>query len=66
MRTAPWLQESRPAALVVDAPLSGAGKITQTYSVDPEHHQLRIVASMEGHNGQQPRTITHVYDADAR
>jgi hypothetical protein len=43
-----------------------AGKITQTYSLDPEHHQLRIVASMEGRNGQQPRTITHVYDADSR
>jgi hypothetical protein len=43
-----------------------AGKITQIYSIDPEHHQLRIVATMEGRNGQQPRTITHVYDADAR
>jgi len=42
------------------------GKITQTYSLDPEHHQLRIVASMEGRNGQPPRTITHVYDADSR
>jgi hypothetical protein len=42
------------------------GKITQTYSVDPEHHQLKIVASMEGRNGQPPRTITHVYDPDAR
>jgi len=42
------------------------GKITQTYSVDPENHQLRIVATLEGRNGQQPRTITHVYDADAR
>jgi hypothetical protein len=42
------------------------GKITQTYSLDPEHHQLKIVASMEGRNGQPARTITHVYDADAR
>lgn len=42
------------------------GKITQTYSVDPEKHQLRIVATLEGRSGQQPRTITHVYDADAR
>src|SRR5262245_19352424 len=42
------------------------GKITQTYSVDPEKHQLRIVAALEGRNGQQPRTITHVYDADSR
>jgi len=42
------------------------GKITQTYAVDPEKHQLQIVATLEGRNGQQPRTITHVYDADAR
>ncbi len=53
----------------------GSGKITQTFSVDPEHHQLRIAATMEGGGGSrhaqggqsgQPRTITHVYDADAR
>jgi hypothetical protein len=43
-----------------------AGKITQTYSIDPEQHRLHIVASMEARNGQPPRTITHVYDADAR
>ena len=48
------------------------GKITQTYSVEPEHHQLRIVATLEGRNastgsGQAgSRTITHVYDADDR
>jgi hypothetical protein len=44
----------------------GRGKITQTFSVDPEHHQLRIVALLEGGGGGQPRTITHVYDADLR
>lgn len=68
----------------------GRGKITQTYSVDPDSHQLRIVTQMEGGpggpgrlggqggpggqggqggpggQGSQPRTITHVYDADAR
>ena len=50
----------------------GSGKITQTYSLDPEHHQLRINALMENRgpstgSGQAgPRTITHVYDADAR
>src|SRR5262245_4622532 len=54
------------------------GKITQTYSVDPDSHQLRIVTQMEGGpggsggqggpggQGSQPRTITHVYDAAAR
>jgi hypothetical protein len=39
----------------------GPGKITQTFSVEPEHHQLRVVVQMEGRSGQ-PRTITHVYD----
>jgi hypothetical protein len=43
----------------------GHGKITQTFSVDPEHQQLRIVALLEG-GGGQPHTITHVYDADSR
>jgi len=48
----------------------GPGKITQTFSVDPEHHQLRVTVLAEGgmRGGQngQPRTITHVYDADSR
>jgi hypothetical protein len=45
------------------------GKATQTFTVDPETHQLRVVVQMEGRGargGNQPRTITHVYDADAR
>jgi hypothetical protein len=52
--------------LVVEISGLGSGKITQSYAVDPEHHQLRITALMEGRNGQSPRTITHVYEADAR
>jgi hypothetical protein len=45
----------------------GRGKITQTYSVDPDSHQLRIVTQMEGgRDNAPPRTITHVYDADTR
>jgi len=47
--------------LVSDISGAGPGKITQTYVVDPEHHQLRITASLEGGRGQ-PRTVTHVYD----
>jgi len=38
----------------------GPGKITQMFSVDPEHHQLHIVALVEGRD--KPRTITRVYD----
>lgn len=42
----------------------GKGKATQSFVVDPETHQLRIVVVMDTGNGQ-PRTITHVYDFDA-
>jgi hypothetical protein len=47
--------------LVSDISGAGPGKITQTYAVDPEHHQLRITAMLEGGRGQA-RTVTHVYD----
>lgn len=43
----------------------GPGKMTQTFAVDPELHQLRITVQMEGRNNQ-PRSFTRVYDADAR
>ena len=39
----------------------GNGKMTQTFSVDPEAHQLRIVVQMDG-GRSGPRTVTHVYD----
>jgi hypothetical protein len=60
------------AKLVSEISGLGSGKITQTYVVDPEHHQLRITAEMENRGGSsgsgqsKTRTITHVYDADAR
>ncbi len=41
----------------------GPGKMTQTFAVDPETHQLRITVEAEGGRSRQPRTITHVYDA---
>jgi hypothetical protein len=44
----------------------GPGKMTQTFSVDPEHHQLRIAVQTEGGRQGQPRTFTQVYDADAK
>jgi hypothetical protein len=45
----------------------GQGKMTQTFSVDPEHHQLRITVLIEGGGRSgQPRTLAHVYDADSR
>ena len=44
----------------------GAGKMTQTFSVDPESHQLKVTVEMANRGGRsnQPRTITHVYDKD--
>jgi hypothetical protein len=41
------------------------GKITQTFSLDPDAHRLRIVVQNEGRDHQQ-HTLAHVYDADAR
>jgi hypothetical protein len=45
--------------------ISGAssGKITQSFWLDAEHHQLKIVALLDGGRNNQPRTITHVYDS---
>jgi hypothetical protein len=44
----------------------GPGKMTQTFAVDPEAKQLRLTVVMEGGGSRQPRTITQVYDLDAR
>ena len=44
----------------------GSGKMTQTFSVDPEAKQLRIVVVMENGRSKEPRTVTQVYDADPR
>ena len=44
----------------------GPGKMTQTFAVDPESHQLRIAVLADGGRSGQPRTITTVYDADPR
>jgi hypothetical protein len=47
--------------------IDGLGqKITQTFSVDAEPRQLRVVVEMEADRYNDARTITHVYDADTR
>ena len=48
--------------------ISGAGgmKLTETYALVPETHQLRISVQIEGRRGGQARTVTHVYDSDGR
>ena len=41
-----------------------AGKITETYSVDPDVHQLRLATQIG--DGKQARKMIHVYDADTQ
>jgi hypothetical protein len=56
------------AKLVSEISGLGSGKATQTFTVDPESHQLRITVQMEGRAGRNgnalPRSMTHVYDMD--
>ena len=54
------------ARLVSEINGLGPGKVTQTFAADPDHGQLRITLLMEGGRGGQPRTITHVYNAEGR
>jgi hypothetical protein len=42
----------------------GPGRMTQTFSVDPDGKQLRITLVMEDGRSKEPRTRTQVYDAD--
>jgi hypothetical protein len=44
----------------------GPSKMTQTFAVDPESHQLRITVQVEGNGRAQARSFTHVYDLDAK
>jgi hypothetical protein len=44
----------------------GPGKITETYSVDPETHQLTMTVQTEGGRNRPARTLHRVYDADAK
>jgi hypothetical protein len=53
------------AKLVSEIAGLGPGKITETYTVEEEHHRLRVAIQMEGGRAQ-PRTTNRVYDADAR
>ena len=52
--------------LVTEISGLGSGKMTQTFSIDPEAKQLRLTVVMEGGRSGQPRTITQIYDADQK
>ena len=44
----------------------GPGKMTQSFVPEPDGHQLRITVVTDGGRSAAARTITYVYDADAR
>jgi hypothetical protein len=44
----------------------GPSKMTQTFAIDPDSHQLRITVQVEGNGRMQARSFTHVYDLDAK
>jgi hypothetical protein len=44
----------------------GSGKITESYEVDAEHHQLHVTVQTEGGRRRKPMTLNRIYDADPR
>jgi hypothetical protein len=53
--------------LVSEISGAGTGKITETYSVDPDHHQLIVALQMEHSRlPQGAQGIRRVYDAEPR
>jgi hypothetical protein len=56
--------------LVSEISGAGPGKITETYSVDPEHHQLLVAVQMENsrvpQGAQGAQGARRVYDAEPR
>jgi hypothetical protein len=52
------------AKLVTEISGAGPGTITQTYQIDPEHHQLTITVQPPAKTGA-PMPRRFVYDTDA-
>ena len=50
--------------LVSEVSGPGGMKVTQTYALNPELHQLRLTTQIEGGRSGQARTVSTVYDAD--
>ena len=53
------------SSLVTEISGLGSGKATQTYTVEPDTHRLKVTVQMEGGRSGRSRTITHIYDPDA-
>jgi hypothetical protein len=41
-------------------------KVTQTYALNPDLHQLRLTTQVEGQRGGQARTMSTVYDGEQK
>jgi hypothetical protein len=54
------------AKLVSEINGLGSGKMTETYVVEPEHHQLHVTLQTEGGHGRKAMTMNRVYDLDPR
>jgi hypothetical protein len=52
--------------LVSEISGAGPGRITETYTIDPEKHQLLITVQTEGGRNRPALTRRRVYDADPR
>jgi hypothetical protein len=50
--------------LVSEVSGMGPTKMTETYTLDQEHHRLAVAIQMQNPMARQPRTVTRVYDAD--
>jgi hypothetical protein len=51
--------------LVTDITGFPAGKLIQSYVVNPDDRRLHVTVQVEGRNGTPARTITHVYDRES-
>jgi hypothetical protein len=52
--------------LITEISGPNGAKVTQTYALNPELHQLRLTTQLEGQRGGQARTISVVYDGDQK
>jgi hypothetical protein len=52
------------AKLVTEISGPNGIKVTQTYVLNPELHQLRLTTQVEGQRGGQARTMSTVYDGE--
>ena len=52
--------------LVTEISGPGGAKVTQTYALNPELHQLRLTTQIEGGRSGQAQTISTVYDSDQK